>query len=196
MKPYLITAAGSDVLTLAKAKEHLGVDHTAHDASLIPDLIKAAQTAWEEDSGRVLLDSTWEQAYENWPTSYFEIDKYPLTSITSIKYTGEDGVEQTLSTGVYLLSALPNRRPRIYLKNAQTWPSVTLQVGYPIRIRFKVGDATAAEVPQDIMAAIKVKIGDLYMDRDGMAEVRARSGQLIGSERVWRWATMRYRIEA
>ncbi len=195
MKPYLITAS-AEILTLAKAKEHLAVDHTVHDASLIPDLILAAQSAWEEDSGRVLLDSTWEQAFENWPVGYFELDRYPVSSITSIKYTGEDGVEQTLSSSIYLLSAQPYRKPRVYLKNAQTWPSVTLQVGSPIKVRFKAGDATVSAIPQDILAAIKVKLGDLYADRDGMAEVRTRAGQLIGSERVWQWATRRHRIEA
>lgn len=195
MKPYLITAASGNAISDEKVKAHLKVDH-ADENDLIADLLKAAQSAFEEDSGRVLLDSTWEQAFDHWPLGYFELDRYPVTSIESIKYTPEDGIEQTLSASVYLLSAQPYRKPRVYLKNAQVWPSVTLQVGSPIRVRFKAGDATAAAIPQDILAAIKVKIGDLYADRDGMAEMRARAGQLIGSERVWQWATRRHRIEA
>lgn len=194
MKPYLITAAAANAISDEKVKKHLKVDHTEEN-DFIADLIKAAQTAWEEDSGRILLDSTWEQGFENWPIGYFELCRYPVTSILSIKYTGEDGVEQTLSSSVYLLSAQSHRKPRVYLKNGMTWPSVTLQVGSPIRVRFKAGDATADAIPQDITAAIKVKIGDLYADRDGMAEVNSRKNQLIGSDRVWRWATQRHRIE-
>ena len=195
MKPYLIIAATENAISDDKAKGHLKIDH-ADENDLVSDLLRAAQSAWEEDSGRILLDSTWEQAFEYWPIGCFELDRYPVSAITSIKYTGEDGAEQTLSSSIYLLSAQPYRKPRVYLKNAQTWPSVTLQVGSPIKVRFKAGDATVATIPQDILAAIKVKLGDLYADRDGMAEIRTRSGQLIGSERVWQWATRRHRIEA
>lgn len=195
MKPYIITAAASSALTVVKAKEHLEVDHTVNDAVLIPDLIAAAEKAWEEDTGRVLLDSTWEQSFDAWPCEYFELLRYPVTSIVSIKYTRSDGTEQTMSSSLYTLYAKQYRKPRVYLNYAQTWPSETLATGPAIRVRFEAGEADADDIPSDIMSAIKIRIGDLYMDRDGQAEMRSRQGQLVGSERMWRLATKRHGIE-
>lgn len=194
-KPYLISANADPALSLSVAKTHLEVDFSDRDA-LITDLAKAAENAWVEDSGRVLMESTWEQAYDSWPAcGYFEINRYPVSSVTSIKYTPSEGAELTLSSSVYALYNGPFRRPRVYLKYGQIWPSSVLEVGPSIRIRFVAGEASAAAIPQDILAALKIRLGELYSDRDGMIEIRSFN-QLSGSDRVWNNAKVRHGIES
>jgi len=192
-KPYLITAAGSNSIDLTDAKLHCRVDHSVEDA-LISSLVAAAEVAFAEDSGYVPITSTWEQAFADWPCDYFELDRYPASAITSVKYTMSDDTEGTVDSGTYFLSTA-TRKPRVYLKYGQSWPNATRQPGPTIRVRFAAGNASATAVPKDIIAALKVKIGELYVDRDGMAELRSKN-TLIGADRVWRWATTRYRLEA
>jgi uncharacterized phiE125 gp8 family phage protein len=189
-RPYPISAPALPFDT-AEAKAHLHVWHDVED-TLIEGLIRAAAAAWIEDTGRVLRVSTWEQAFEHWPCEYFELTRYPVASIASIKYTKSDGTEGTVSSSIYYLSTA-TRKPRVYLNYAQLWPTDQLRPGPSIRVQFSAGTANDAEIDGDIVAALKLRLGDLYKNRED-----ERLEQGLGAltyERAWRSFVRRHSIE-
>lgn len=83
-----------------------------------------------------------------WPTSYFELPRPPLVSVTSIKYLDADHVEQTFSSADYWVSGV-GRTGRITLKSGSSWPTVG---AYPdaVVIRFVAGYSV---VPEPLISA-------------------------------------------
>lgn len=190
--PYIIDPAASAAIDTESAKKHLRVFHNEED-TLINGMCKAADIEFAKDTGRVLITSVWEEAFTCWPGEYFELSRYPITALTSVTYTKSDGTTGTVSSSLYHLSTA-TRKPRVYLKYAQTWPTDTLQTGPSIRVRYTCGSATREDLDFDIRAALLVRIGDLYTDRDGKAEIRTPN-PLIGSDRIWMKAVVANRIE-
>ena len=190
--PQIVTPPTSDLLTLAEVKAHLKVeaDVTAED-ELIQSLIQAAESAWVQDSGRVLLASTWDQKFDEWGDCWHLcLDRYPVSSITAVTYTQSDGTTGTLSAANYYLSTA-GRRPCVILKYSQLWPTAVLENGPSINVRYVAGAATAADVPKDIVAALMVKIGEMFADRDSQG-----NQQSAAMDRVWKLAVRRHRLEA
>lgn len=190
-KPYLITAPTFEALSVASLRSHLNVDFD-NDDSLLRQYADSVENAWLEDTGYVLRESVWEESFYGW-SSCFTLQRYPVQSITSITYTRADDTVGTVSNSIYRLD-LSARNPRVLLKYAQTWPLENLQTGPSIRIRYTAGHTTPEAIPQDILVALMVKVGEFYADRDGMAET-AKTRSLTGADRVWRWATTRHRLE-
>lgn len=190
--PQIVTPPTSDLLTLSEVKMHLKVeaDVTAED-ELIQSLIQAVESAWVQDSGRVLLSSTWDQRFDEWgDCGRLCLDRYPVSSITAVTYTQSDGTTGTLNSSGYYLSTA-GRRPCVILKYSQLWPTAVLENGPSINVRYVAGAATAADVPKDIIAALKVKIGEMFADRDSQG-----NQQTAAMDRVWKMAVNRHRLEA
>jgi uncharacterized phiE125 gp8 family phage protein len=84
----VITAASSqDLATLAAVKAALGITGTTEDATLAP-LITAASAAMAKACNRVLVEETVEESLRSHGTASFTLERYPVTSITTIT---EDG---------------------------------------------------------------------------------------------------------
>jgi uncharacterized phiE125 gp8 family phage protein len=188
----LITAPIIEPVTLAEAKLHLRVDHTDED-SLITNLIKVARELVEDATWRGLLTQTWELRLDNWPSMPLKMPKAPLQSIVSIKYMNDSGVESTVANSVYDADTY-SEPGRIFFKKGQNWPSVTLYERGGVRIQFKAGWLTAAEVSYKIKAAMLLLIGHLYENREeviissGLTPVVLPAGvnALLASEKVWK----------
>lgn len=164
--PYInrvvTAAAGSEPLTAAEAKNHCRVDVTDDD-TLITNLIVAARTVVERYTGRVLIDTTL-KAYGDCFADEMVIPDPPLIAVTGVTYIDEDGVEQTLSTDVYQVSA-GIEPARIWLKYNQTWPAVRVEK-QAVRIAYRAGWANAAAVPQPLKQAMLLLIGAWYEHRE------------------------------
>ena len=188
----VITAAVIEPVTLAEAKLHLRVDHDDED-TLITNLIKVARELVEDGTWRTLLTTTWELRLDDWPSMPLKMPKAPLQSITSIKYVNDSGVEATVASTVYDADTY-SEPGRIFFKKDQSWPSVNLYERGAVRIQFKAGWLTAAEVPYKIKAAMLLLIGHLYENREeviissGLTPVILPAGvnALLASEKVWK----------
>jgi uncharacterized phiE125 gp8 family phage protein len=163
-------------VTLAEAKAHLVIDHDLDD-SLVDGLIAAATEYAEQYTNRALVQRTLDYSMDSFPASAFVLPKAPALSVTSIDYTDTNGDPQTVPTTVYGLD-LGVTPPVIYLKYGQVWPTARSERN-AVTVRFVAGYAglgspedVRAGVPEAIKAAIKLIVGDLYLNRERKMDVQ------------------------
>lgn len=167
--PVRTVAPAEDPVTLTEAKAHLRVDGTGEDA-LIGALISAATQeldGWTGILGRALVTQTWAQGFDAFA------DKLrlpmPAATIVSVTYVDTNGDTQTLAANQYELrqDALGSYVERAF---DVSWPNIR---SHPeaVRVKFTCG-TSAANVPAPLKAAILLRIGDLYANREavGMRE--------------------------
>lgn len=182
----VVTAPTTEPVTLTEAKLDLRVTHTEEDA-LITSLIVAARKEAEQLSGRSFVTQTLEISTDEWPSNgRFYLPKPPLVSVTSIKYTGEDGVENTFSSDNYVVYA--SEEPGlIVLKSNASWPSTTLMNGPSIVIRYVAGYGAAAAVPDEYKRYIRALVAIDYESREGMTPEQVRQRDRIVSRLKTNW---------
>lgn len=153
MSLTLITAPSTEPVTLSDMKLYLRVDGTSHDTTLTA-LLAAARDYAQKRQRRAYITQTWELTLDAFPAMPIELPYAPLATVTSIKYTDEDGAETTVSSSNYVVdtSSTPGR---VALKNDYSWPSVTLKEVGGFKLRYTCGAATAALVPETTLLAIK-----------------------------------------
>lgn len=167
MSLKLITAPAAEPILLATAKAHLRVDHS-NDDTLITALITAARQTAEARIGRALINQTWELILDAFPVAEIKLGLPPVSSITSVKYIDEAGVEQTLAAENYTLDGdtLPGWLLPAY---GVEWPA-TRDVANALRIRFVAGyGADGTAVPAPIGQWMLIQIGTLYAQREALA---------------------------
>ena len=164
----LVTAPALEPVSTVVAKGHLRVDITDDD-SYIAGLVAAVRTNLEKQFDTAFVTQTWELYLDNWPGGdEIPIPLWPLQSVTTVKYTDEDGNESTYSSDDYLVDAV-SRPGRLKLKSSASWPSVTLQELNAVVVRFVAGYGDAAsDVPEPIRQAILVQVGELYENREDL----------------------------
>ena len=186
----LITGPVVEPVSLEEAKLHLRVD-LSDDDYLIDSLLRTAREYAEDVSGRAFCSQTWELVADAWPGDRFVLPRPPLVSVTSIKYTDEDGTEATFSSSYYTVDT-DSEPGKVVLKSTASWPSVTLVDINGIRVRYVCGyGATAGDVPQRYRHAILLLAGHWYENREAIAtsgampkEIPAGVTALLWMERV------------
>lgn len=135
----LITAPSSEPVSLAEAKLHLRVDGSDDDAR-ITAFISAARHLAEQKTGRAFAPQTWEIVLDEFPEA-FTLYNAPITSVTSLKYIDEAGIEQTLAAECYQLD---NDSQPGYVVPAYgySWPATRAQAN-AVRLRYACGHATS-----------------------------------------------------
>ena len=187
----LITSPLVQPVTLDEAKLHLRVAGTSED-DLINAIIEASTAYFDGRDGvlnRCLVEQTWELRLDHFPylspmSAHYdyrvdrriEIPLPPVRQIVSVKYVDPQGVLQTLSPDVYQLIEGGFGRAAITEAHEQNWPDTRLEAD-AVRIQFTAGYAAAngspltvdAGIPTPIVQAIKLRIGDLFEHREGVA---------------------------
>ena len=167
--PVRTVAPAATPVSLAEAKEHLRVDHTAED-TLIQIYLDAAVSAldgWSGQLGRALVTQTWRQDFDAFPPSDMLRLPFPDAQSVSVAYTDENGSDQTLATSEYHL-VQDYTSSAIELAENSTWPN-TDDVPDAVRVTTVVGYGDAADVPADLKAAILIHIGHMYENRESVS---------------------------
>jgi uncharacterized phiE125 gp8 family phage protein len=170
----LITQPIAEPIDLDQAKTQCRVDGGADD-QYISTLISVAREHVETVTQLQLLTQTWDVSYAAWPGQKpwgsqpleMRINRWPLQSVTWIKWRDTGEVEHTLDPATYLL-ALGQRPARVVVRYGQSWPSDALSPADPITIRCVAGYTRADDVPQVIKAAMLLLIGHLYENREAV----------------------------
>lgn len=170
-RSVLIEAPATEPVTLAEAKLHLRVeDDESVEDSLIAALISAAREYGEHRTERCFLTQTWEDVFDSFPACYgrLELGRAPVQDVMSIKYIDASGVEQTLDPARYLVDA--SLAPvEIAPAPGYDWPDTECRRPASVRVRYVAGYGDGADaVPAILRAAIKLRIGELYENRESL----------------------------
>lgn len=171
MSLKLITGPAVLAVALADAKLQLRETGTDQD-TLITRLIKGATARAEHETGRALLEQTWELVLDAFPLAEIELARPPVMGITSVTYLDAAGALQTLLSTAYTLDAdlLPGW---LFPAVGTSWPA-TQDVANAVRVRFKCGYGTAdTAVPDGFKDWIMVQLTTLFDNRDLLALAKA-----------------------
>lgn len=180
--PIVTTVAPeNEPISLTEAKAHLQVEHTSDD-TYIGSCIAAARAHCEAMTGTRLVAQTVVMRTDRW-ADLERLPLAPITSITSIQYVDTADAPQTVAGSVYE-GRLYELEPSIVLKFNQTWP--TIRVNSLITITAVVGYAT---IPASVLHAIKILVGDMYMQRESggsvvRADIAASVEALLSNHRI------------
>jgi uncharacterized phiE125 gp8 family phage protein len=183
----LTTAPTLEPLTVAEAKAQIRSVQSSEDA-VITSYIRAARQAAENYLGYGLLTQSWQLNLSDF------VDVIPLpmagklASVTHVKYYDEAGAQQTLSSAVYTVDTR-SRPGRIAIAADQSWPAIqSLRKVNRIEIQYVVGWTTRDLVPDAIKQGMRVLIGNMDADRDGMGtgtEQAMRVAQRFWTDRMF-----------
>lgn len=165
-----ITGPALEPVTVAEAKRHCRVDMSDDDA-LFADLISAATRHCEQFTHRRFISQVWDDRRDAVPAYVWTSPLGPVVSIDSVSYVDLDGATQTWSSALYRTdipdgdAAGPARLTPIY---GGQWPQArSITNSFVVRMTVGYG-ASAATVPSDIKAAIKLMVGHLYANREAV----------------------------
>lgn len=145
----LVTAATDEPIGLDEAKRHLRVE-VPDDDDYIELLVAAARDYIEATANVCFMEQEFDQVHDAFPyyTEPYELLRWPVTSITSIKYLDQGNNVQTMPANQYILNGV-TRPPRVAPAFAQYWPMLALQSLANVTIRYKAGVLKTASVADD-----------------------------------------------
>lgn len=174
----LVTAAGSDALTLAEMRSWLRVDSTVSDAD-VTALLGAATAMVERDTGQVLLSSTFKLVLDEWPEDQvIRLPRHPVTAVSEIRHRDTAGAWQVIDAATYTLANVRNPA-RIGLAMGESWPPVASQIG-AIEITFAAGYATAAAVPKNLTMALRLLASHWNENREAVVVGQTNAALELG----------------
>lgn len=154
------------VVDLERVKQHLEVEHDDRD-DLIAGMIAAATAHIDGPDGwlgRAIGVQTLETGFWSFDPCGMRLPFPPVTEIVSVTYRDESGAEQTVPTDdIELFDDL------IFPGWMKAWPNAR-PMRASVRVRYRAGYST---VPDPIIAAILLMVGDLWRNRDTVAALGA-----------------------
>lgn len=172
----LHTAPVEEPITLAEAKMHCRITSSTEDA-LISAWIIAARGRAENYTQRRFITQTWDWSMDAFPYydyGMLDVPYAPLQSVTAITYIDDVGIEQTLDPAAYQVDAKSDPG-RIAPAVGGTWVVAHSNTLNAVTVRFVCGYGLAADVPQEIRAAMLLHISELNEHREAMLEVQTYS---------------------
>lgn len=198
-----VTGPAVAAVSLEDAKAHCRVDDDDFD-SLLQSYVDAAigyVDGLEGILGRALIEQSWTLYLDQFASvgpfggaqSYIEtsprrrwdlirLPMRPLIAVDSIHYVDPSGATLLLDPAAYQVMA--GERAEIVPAAGLTWPSTQRQPR-AVAIAFRAGYAKAktgptappnpADVPPQIISAIKLMIGDLFLNRESQVVETTRS---------------------
>jgi uncharacterized phiE125 gp8 family phage protein len=166
-----VTPPAEEPLTTAEAKKHLHIATgiTVHDDE-VANLVKAARGIFEKETRYQCVASVDDYTFDDFPDDEgaIYIPRWPLDTFASIKYQDTDDAEQTYDSANYVVNAgeIP---PRITLaKGVSAWPAVRDGTSGSVVMRMTTGWADEATVPEDVKSTLKIILGHLFENREGV----------------------------
>ena len=156
-----LTYPTSTIISLQEAKDHLRVTSDDEDL-LINDCIKAATNHIETYTNQIFQSVTFCAYLDSVETlENIEIWKYPITSISSIKYINTSGAETTLDSSTYSTDIIDSPA-RIYLTSA---PSTQKDKLNNWRVYFTAGFTTRDQISPELINWVKIFTAFYYQTR-------------------------------
>lgn len=160
----VITPPATEPVTVAELNSHLRLNDTSEDA-LLAAFITTARTIFEEATGRAVVTTGFRQHV---PTlnAPVHLMKYPLGTITAVKYYDTNGTLQTANPSTYYTDTV-SVPAQVWFDN---YPSTSTTKKPAAYVEFTAGWATAT-VPETVKLAIKLLAGHFYHNREAYTEL-------------------------
>lgn len=195
MAGRLVTAPTAEPVTLAEAKLHVKQDSDADDA-LITALITAARDKVEYMTGRALMKQTWAEVLDRFPAERMvELPRWPLLSVTHVKYFDEAGDPFTVDADEYFVDTTSGPG-RVGLEVGYTWPSASLRANGGVEIEYVAGEdngdeaAQIAAVPEGLKLLIKFLVSHWYDRRGIVAEAQQYEVPQTLKDLAWQYRAL------
>lgn len=159
----VITAPTTAPITVSEAKLQAVIGHNADD-DLLEIMISAVREHGEGITRRSFAPQTLEVVLDEFPAWEIELPNGPVTSITSVKYIDEDGVEQTLVSGTDYDEDTDSLIAKVQPVYQGEWPDTAVQPN-AVRVRYEAG-WTSSNVPDAIKQWMLVRVASLYAQRE------------------------------
>lgn len=170
-----LTAPAAEPVTTAEGKAHMRVDLTDDD-TLIAALLVAARDWVENYTGRKLVSQQWRWNLDAFPEcSEMLLPLAPVVSVDEIAYTAPDSTVTVFDASSYLAD-VAGEPGRVVLKDGVSWPAFgsELAVAAAVSVKFTVGYANAAAVPERFKLAIKMLAAHFYENRENTVPMELR----------------------
>lgn len=164
-KKVRITPPSLEPITSADAKLHVKQDETVDDDIFTADITIARQLI-EEWASRAMLQQTWDIYWDRFPCpgEAIILPMAPVSAITHIKYTDENGVQQTWDPSKYTADLYDT--PQYVVPAFMEVYPVTRKVPNAVVVRIVAGYGTAREdVPEPLRQAVRLLLAWLYEHR-------------------------------
>lgn len=157
-------------ISVADIKVRLAVTFNDHD-EMITALIWSAVARLDGPAGVgiALTEQVWRKTFEAFPAIMF-LPGWPVKSVDAVKYRDADGQEQTFSSANYVVD-LTTEPARVSLKNGSSWPAVDADIA-PVWVEYTLGEASAANVPADLVSAVAIMVARMYENREDAPDVQ------------------------
>ncbi|MGE0845834.1 MAG: hypothetical protein AB7L41_06160 [Flavobacteriaceae bacterium] len=177
LRPVLTVAPAEPAVSMDEIKTYLAIEHGDDDAMLaaLRDAAVAHYDGWTGVLGRCLVTQTWRVDLCDWPGSGCIRLPFPDVTAATVSYFDEANVEQTVSSSFYELLE-DARGAFVRFLNEFTSPGVYDDRSDAVRVTLVAGYGDAAEVPEPVKLAIKMRAGWRYRNRDGLASSDAAEG--------------------
>lgn len=159
-------APASEPVSLAEARLHLRVDHTAEDTR-ISALITGARVGVETATRRQLMPATWVLRLDAFPCRDdlpIELPRPPIRAVSSISYVDEAGASQVWDPAKYQVDKY-EEPGRILPAYGESYPS-TRDVMNAVTVTYTAGFDDAAAVPQPYKDAMLLWLAELFLRRE------------------------------
>lgn len=148
MPLQLVSGPTAEPITLAEAIAHIKPSESALENERIALAVSAVRQLAEQELLRSLGPTTWRLTLDDFPDA-IRLDNPPITSVTSVKYIDEDGVQQTMDASDYRVDS-ESEPGWIVPAYGESWPSIRPVIN-AVEVIYVSGYATASAVP----AAVK-----------------------------------------
>lgn len=160
------SAAGTPLVTLDEAKEHLRVTGAAENNS-ITSAITSACDFIGESSGRVLASETWKIMCPAF-SGTVKLPKSPLIAITEIGYFDTSGTALTANLADFS-TIIGDDWGYICPKSGKSWPASDTSRLDGASITFTTGYTT---LPESLRRAVLLMIGHYYVNREAVGSAQ------------------------
>lgn len=190
----VISQATAEPIDIATARKQCKVDadqpddkggFVSEDDDLIMMYVGAAREWCEAHMGVTIAPATVETTLDAFPASAtangvttggaITLEAAPVLAVLAITYLDEDGMDQVVDQGVYVLDATGSGLPVVRCQAGQIWPTTDGSVEN-VKIDYVVGYSDPTQSPTPVALPYSIKVGillltaHLYKNRESTVE--------------------------
>lgn len=167
-------------VTTADAREWLQHDAAfTDDDSIIDDMVKAAAAIAEATMSNPILRTTYYWYLDRFPRGRrLRLPRDPVVALPApvVSYVPAGDTAHDYTAGLLDAADYHIVEDVIHLDDGVAWPDIQRTDQWPVRIEFAAGFGTlASDIPDDLAAALKIIICQLYQQRSGLSDKPANS---------------------